>query len=268
ALLQRTTLQRVEVSLDLEPNLPSILGEPSALSSTIMNLCINALDAMPKGGRLRLATHHCEDRVELIVEDSGEGMSQDVQKRAMEPFYTTKPVGKGTGLGLSMAYGILKAHGGAIDIQSELGQGTRVRLSFPVARAERAMGEPPMVSIAPALKALKVLLVDDDELIRSSVPAMLETLGHRAEVASGGLEALRRLESGLEVDLLILDMNMPGMSGLETLGRVRLIRPHLPILVATGFKETGLDEILAQHQGVSTLPKPYGMADLAARLRT
>lgn len=267
ALLHRTTLQRVELVIDLDPDLPPILGEPNSLSSTLMNLCVNALDAMPKGGRLRLATRLQKGRVELTVEDTGEGMSPEVKQRALEPFFTTKPVGKGTGLGLSIVYGTLKAHGGSIDIQSEPGQGTSIRLSLP---AMSASATEPLPTASPTENtgtALSVLLVDDDELIRESVPSMLETLGHRAVVASGGLEALRRLEAGLKVDLVILDMNMPGLSGVDTLGRIRLLRPELPILVTTGFREEGLDEVLASHVKVATLMKPYGMADLAAKLK-
>jgi len=267
ALLHRTTLQRVELVLDLDPDLPPILGEPNSLSSTLMNLCVNALDAMPKGGRLRLATRLQKGRVELIVEDTGEGMSPEVKQRALEPFFTTKPVGKGTGLGLSIVYGTLKAHGGSIDIQSEPGQGTSIRLSLPAMSAQTTEIHPITPVAEPTGKALNVLLVDDDELIRESVPSMLDTLGHRAVVASGGLEALRRLEAGLQIDLVILDMNMPGLSGIETLGRIRLLRPGLPILVATGFREEGLDEVLANHEKVATLMKPYGMADLAAKLK-
>lgn len=267
ALLHRTTLQRVELVLDLDPELPQVLGDPNALANALMNLCVNALDAMPKGGRLRLLTSHQDRQVQVRVEDTGEGMSPETQKRALEPFFTTKAVGKGTGLGLSMVYGTLKAHGGTIEIRSEPGQGTQIRLTLP------ALGDSPAEAVAAGAscpvqpQALRVLLVDDDELVRESVPTMLDLLGHRTETASGGLEALRRLQADLEVDLVILDLNMPGMSGLETLARIRLLRPELPILVATGFREEGLEDALAQHTGITLLLKPFELDHLAAKLR-
>lgn len=265
-LLQRTTLQKVEVQLDLQEDLPQVVGESNSLASALMNLCINALDAMPKGGRLRISTRLQGGRVLLQVKDSGEGMSPEVLSRALEPFFTTKPVGKGTGLGLSIVYGTVKAHGGSVDIQSQLGEGTTVTLGFPALTETTPEEAPDPVQAALPNRALRILLVDDDDLIRASVPTLLESLGHQPEVASGGLEALRRLEAGLTPDLVILDLSMPGMGGPQVLERIRLIHPKLPVLIATGFKTPEVDELMAAHPDIGLLMKPYALEELRTKL--
>ena len=266
-LLERTTFKKVGIQLDLQEPLPEILGEPSAFANVLMNLCVNACDAMPAGGTLGLGTRLLADgRVELSVQDTGEGMPPDVAARAMEPFFTTKPPGKGTGLGLSIVYGTVKAYGGTVELQTGPGRGTRVALAFFPA-GPRATGEPaPAPAPAEPARPCTVLLVDDDELIRHTVPALLETLGHRVEVAAGGLEALRRLEAGLEADWVILDLNMPDMDGLETLERLRVLRPGLPVLVSTGYRDPLVLDAIQRHPGVGVLDKPFLLHDFQAAL--
>lgn len=265
-LLQRTTLQRVEVQLDLCPGLPQVVGEANSLANTLMNLCINALDAMPRGGKLQISTRRAGAKVQLQVKDTGEGMPPEVLARAMEPFYTTKPVGRGTGLGLSIVYGTMKAHGGSVEIQSEPGRGTTVTLSFPALPDEVLAQAPEPVAAPTEAHRLRVLLVDDDELIRAAVPTLLESLGHLPEVASGGLEALRRLEAGMLPDVVILDLNMPGMGGVQVLERIRLIQPRLPVLIATGFKSPEAEALLAAHPDVDLIMKPYAREELRQKL--
>lgn len=271
ALLERTTLATVCMEIDLEAELRPMLGDASALTHAIMNLCVNAMDAMSENGTLTLRTRNVDnDWIEVVVEDHGMGMSKEVLEKAVEPFFTTKETGKGTGLGLSMVFSTVKAHRGQMAIQSEPGQGTRVMLRFPACEQEASVeAEASVVSEAtlPPRGSLKVLLVDDDELIQGSVQAILEVLGHKAVTTtqSGG-EALARLEAGLEVDLVILDMNMPGLGGAGTLPRLRLFRPMVPVLLATGRVDQTALALASDHPRVTLLPKPFGLRDLQKHL--
>lgn len=265
-LLGRTTLQRIRCETDLDPDLRCVEGDPSALSSALMNLCLNAVDAMPRGGRLVLATRGGADgSVEVEVRDDGEGMTEEVLRRATEPFFTTKPAGRGTGLGLAMVYGTVQAHRGTLDIRSRPGSGTRVLLTFPGtdARPEAPRSEGPMAPSRP----LRILLVDDDPVLRESVGDVLAWQGHAVESASGGEEALARLAQGPAFDLVILDMNMPGMSGGETLPRILELRPDQRILLSSGYTDADLQTLLQAYPTVQLLPKPFTTRELARRIR-
>lgn len=265
-LLRRTTLHKFELEADLAEGLPMVLGDASSLANALMNLCVNAMDAMPEGGRLHLRTRALpEGQVELQVADSGLGMPPEVLARATEPFFTTKPQGKGTGLGLSLVYGVAKAHGGSLEIQSALGEGTTITLRFPgLVGGTEEVGAPQ--DQAQPTRPLRILLVDDDDLIRTSVPAMLQSLGHAVEGVASGMEAVQRLERGKAFDAVILDMNMPGLSGLETLARLRLLNPDLPVIISSGFLDGAVEATLQRDPAVSFLAKPYVLADLRRRL--
>ena len=271
ALLERTTLAKVRLTMDLEANLRPILGDASALTHAFMNLCVNAVDAMAENGTLTLHTRNVDhDWIEVVVEDNGAGMSKEVQGKAMEPFYTTKSTGKGTGLGLSMVFSTVKAHRGQMAIESEPGQGTRVLLRFPACELEgQAQAAPPASAEgnAPPHGSRKVLLVDDDDLIQSSVQAVLECLGYVAvTTAKSGEEALALLEAGLEPDVVILDMNMPGLGGMGTLPRLRALRPALPVLLATGRVDQTSLTLASAHPGVTLMAKPFGLKELQQHL--
>jgi PAS domain S-box-containing protein len=268
-LLAHTTLKRVDLVLDLDEALPPVLGDGGALSHAVMNLCVNAVDAMPGGGTLTLRTGRVPGGgVHLTVEDTGVGMDAAVQEKAMEPFFTTKPQGKGTGLGLSMVFGTLKAHGGSMDLVSRPGEGTTVRLNLPATRVRAGASGIGAHAANPrgAHRVLTILLVDDDELIREAVAPMLEILGHRVRTAAGGTEALELLEGGLELDLVILDMNMPGMTGAETLPLLLALRPELPVLLASGYSDQHVTELMAGRPGVRSLRKPFTLAEIRAVL--
>jgi signal transduction histidine kinase len=184
SLLGRTTRMRVSVIEAFAPEPVWILGDAGSLSHAFMNLCVNAIHAMPEGGVLTLRTGSMEaDWVEVSVEDTGEGMTPEILAHALEPFYTTKPVGQGTGLGLSMAYGAIKAHGGTLDITSSPTQGTLVKIRIPRIPEPLQAGTHPVSSQSPG--SLQVLLVDDDELIRLTTVAMLESVGCLATAVSG-----------------------------------------------------------------------------------
>jgi PAS domain S-box-containing protein len=267
-LLERTTLSKVSLELDLAEDLRAIRGDRSALGHTLMNLSVNAVEAMADQGRLTLRTRNLANGwVELQVEDTGSGMPSEVLAKAMDPFFTTKEVGKGTGLGLSMAYSTVKAHQGEMAIQSEPGRGTTVTLRFPgCAGAEAALEPVPVPQAEAAQRALKVLLVDDDELIQRSMQALLQVMGHLPTAVFSGEDALRELEAGLEPDLVILDMNMPGLGGGGTLPLLRALRPAVPVLLATGRADQTALDLVEAHPLVTLLTKPFSLEELQERL--
>ena len=231
-----------------------------------MNLCVNAVDAMETGGTLRLATRN-EDRdfVLLEVADTGCGMAKEVLDRALDPFFTTKPQGKGTGLGLPIVYGTVKAHGGSLEIESLPAVGTTIRIHLP--SCEGAAGTAGSESPIPAQQAsLRVLVVDDDALVQTSLELMLTGLHHRTTLASSGEEAIRRLEEGLEVDLVVLDLNMPGLGGEATLPHLRRLRPDLPVLLSTGRSDQRALDLAARSTRVNLLAKPYTLEEIRQRI--
>jgi PAS domain S-box-containing protein len=272
SLLERTTLAKVRLETDLDANLRPMLGDASALTNVFMNLCVNAVDAMPANGTLTLHTRNVDnDWIEVVVEDNGTGMPKEVLEKAMDPFFTTKETGKGTGLGLSMVFSTVKAHRGQMAIESEPGQGTRVRLRFPACAQEAPVQAEPSVAEATVAPhgSLKVLLIDDDDLIQSSVLAILEFLGHTAvKTAPSGEAALALLEAGFEPDLVILDMNMPGLGGIGTLPRLRALRPEVPVLLATGRVDQTALTLASAHPGVTLLSKPFGLRELQKHLES
>jgi len=268
ALLERTTLQKVALDVRLAPELRPVLGDPAALSHALMNLCVNGVDAMAAGGTLTLRTWNGpQGTVCLEVADTGCGMGEEVLRKAMDPFFTTKPQGKGTGLGLALAYSTVKAHHGHLEIQSRVDQGTRILLSFPVAGGEAGVAaDGPGAQAAAPGQPLTVLLVDDDELVRAATAAVLETLGHRVVPVPGGEQALGALEAGLVPDLVVLDMNMPGLDGAGVLPPLRALCPRVPVLLATGRVDQKALDCLDRYQGVALLPKPFALDELRERM--
>ena len=266
-LLERTTLAKVRLVLDLAEGLRPIRGDAGSLVHGFMNLCVNAVDAMAEDGVLTLSTRNLEDgQVEVVVADTGAGMAPEVLQRALDPYFTTKEVGKGTGLGLSMVYGIVKAHAGHLDLFSEPGQGTRVVLRFP-AMAEAAAAPAAIPAERPAAAGpLQVLVVDDDEFLRSSMEGLLEQLGHTATLATCGEDALARLDLGLHPDVVILDMNMPGLGGAGTLPRLRALCPGTPVILATGKADQTALDLVSANRNVTLLAKPFTKGELRLRL--
>ena len=267
ALLGRTTFGKVTVETDLEAALPPVMGEASSLSNALMNLCVNAVDAMPEGGRLVFRSRAAAGVVEVSVQDSGQGMTPEVKARALDPFFTTKPAGRGTGLGLSIVYGAVKAHGGTLDIESEPGAGTRVVLCFPALATQEASGPGAGAPPPTGGRDLNLLLVDDDALILESVSTLCRHAGHRVDMAQSGQEALAKLEAGPAVDLVILDQNMPGLSGLEVLRRIRVSHPELPVILCTGHLMPEAAAALRVIPRTWLLQKPFGFTEIQAAFR-
>ncbi|HEU4367780.1 MAG TPA: GAF domain-containing protein [Methylomirabilota bacterium] len=220
----------IVVESRLTPLAP-VPGDAAALREMLTNLVLNAVDALPRGGRLTVEAGPSEGGASLTVTDTGLGMPEEVRLRAHEPFFTTKGV-KATGLGLSVAFGIARRHGGELSIQSEEGRGTTVRVTLPLPPGAAVPAHPP-----PALprRALRVLLVDDEEEVRTALAEMLATRGHTVLEAGGGAEALRRLAEEQDVDLVLTDLVMPAMTGWELAGAVKARRPGLPVGVVTGW---------------------------------
>ena len=267
ALLERTLRQKIRLVVDLEEPLPPFQGESGNFGSALMNLCVNAVDAMPQNGTLTLRTRHGEPGwIEVVVADTGSGMTPEVLERAMEPFFTTKEAGKGTGLGLAMVHGTVKSHGGVLEIRSQVGQGTSIHIRLP-AITERLEGPAADRAAAPRQKgSLKVLVVDDDELIQATVPLLLHHLGHRHLLAASGEEALELLAGDLEVDVVILDLNMPGMGGEATLLGIRQRYPRLPVLVATGYMDPSTSSLVQGDPWTGRIMKPFSVDELRRAL--
>jgi signal transduction histidine kinase/ActR/RegA family two-component response regulator len=264
----------IEVRLRRDPDLQPALIDPNQLELALLNLAVNARDAMPNGGPLTILAEEVamgprsEPRltpglyVRLSVIDAGCGMNAETLTRAVEPFYSTKEFGRGTGLGLSMVHGLAAQLGGGFALTSAPGEGTRVDLYLPVAGSELQVrhGQPaePIRSIG---RRLSVLLVDDEELVRTATAEMIRDLGHDVEEASGGADALAKLDSGLAVDLLVTDYMMPLMNGGQLARRVATARPNLPVLLITGYTGPANDVL-----HLPRLSKPFGQSEIAAAL--
>jgi len=270
-LLERTTLAKVRLEIDFAEDLEPIQGDASALAHAFMNLCVNAVDAMPEHGSLTLRTRNGEPGwIEAQVLDTGTGMPPEVLRKALDPFFTTKGVGKGTGLGLSMVYSTVKAHGGRLEISSEPGQGTCVTVRLPVSLADSMsktlMQEPLPLERRATKPGLRVLLVDDDELVLSSMEGILETLGHTHQVARSGEGGLALLHAGFKPEVIILDLNMPGMGGAGMLEGLRALCPEVPVLLSSGQVDQVVHDLAKAHPRVSLLSKPFTMKELQEHL--
>jgi signal transduction histidine kinase/CheY-like chemotaxis protein len=259
----------IDTALDLGAIQP-VAGELAPLREVLMNLVLNAIDAMPRGGRLGVRTWADGQGVHCDVSDSGAGMPEEVRQRALDPFFTTKGP-KSTGLGLSVTYGIVQRHNGKLEIDSAPGRGTTVHVTLPAAgKIAGAPGPPTPASPPPA--QLRVLLVDDEPEVRSALADVLVTSGHTAFQAAGGREALAWLDAGQSVDLVLTDLGMPGLTGADVARAVRARWPHLRIGLMTGWDETeGLvgetsavvDFVIAKPFKLQALMDAYAASPLA-----
>jgi PAS domain S-box-containing protein len=275
-MLPRTIGPTIAIETVLDADAWWAMTEPAQLELAILNLAINARDAMSAGGKLTIATKNIAhgylsrlptldpgDYVVISVADTGTGMSEEVRARAFEPFFTTKGMGKGTGLGLSMVYGFAKQSGGTITIDSELGQGTTFRIYLPRAphrlEAAEEAGDQSLCNAGPPSR---ILVVDDNSAVRAITAVMIRTLGHDVIEAAGGEDALDLLEKDQQFDLLIVDLAMPNMHGDEFAARARGLVPGVPTLFVTGYAEPGR----MRTEG-DVLKKPFRRAQLAEKLR-
>ena len=272
-LIASTSGPRVKLDVAVEPDLPPAMADANQLEMALLNLSVNARDAMPDGGILTIAARREEVRegnplglapagyVALSVTDTGTGMNEETQRRAIEPFFSTKGIGKGTGLGLSMVHGLAAQLGGALKIRSRPGLGTSIELWLPAADCsveEREKG----AAAVPASGAGIALLVDDEELVRVSTASMLAELGYEVVEASSAEDALRRIKAGLQPAVLVTDHLMPGMTGTDLALRLRAKMPNLPVLIVSGYAD--LDSLAGS---LPHLTKPFRQEELAHSLK-
>jgi len=254
------------VALQHEGRTPHVwvLADRPRLQQVILNLCMNARDALPSGGSVTLQATLEQERVVIRVRDNGRGMSSEVRERALEPFFTTKEPGRGTGLGLSIAYGIVEQHEGSIQIESALGQGTVVTLRLPELRDPGEPAPPArVVNIGAAGKT--VLVADDEPQVRRLLTRVLVHHGYEVVGASTGAEVLRILRDRTrKVDLALLDAVMPHPSGEELYKRVHALRPRLPVLFCSGYAAAALSAEFLQANEIEVLSKPFHPAELTS----
>jgi PAS domain S-box-containing protein len=273
-LVGRSLGPTIDIAVDVPRHLPAARVDPNQLELALLNLAVNARDAMPSGGKLTIAASEvgvgernsvglkAGTYLRIMVADTGIGMDQATAARAIEPFFSTKGLGKGTGLGLSMVHGLAAQSGGTLQLSSEPGKGTIVELWLPTtlekgSRAALSEAEP-----VRARQGTTVLLVDDEDIVRMATAEMLRDLGYTVVEAGSGAQALSALRSGLEASVLVTDYLMPGMSGAALVQEMRAAGHKLPSLIITAYANAGLDV----PADVPRLAKPFRQADLAARL--
>ncbi len=282
-LLDRTLGEHVKVETLLAAGLWQVKADPAQLENAILNLAVNARDAMPGGGRLTIETLNAfvddayaqEYAIEagqyvlIAVADTGAGMAPEVIAKAFDPFFTTKGAGKGTGLGLSQVYGFVRQSGGHVKVYSELGVGTSVKIYLPRLYGEAAATEQAkrLATVHRGLRSEIILVVEDEERVRALSVEALRELGYGVVEASGPRQALRMLDEGQQVTLLFTDIVMPDMSGRQLADRARVKRPNLKVLYTTGYTRNAIVHNGMLDPGTNLLTKPFSIEELAAKVR-
>ena len=281
-LIRRAIGGQLEIKTVLPANLWHVFVDPAQLENALLNLAINARDAMPDGGRLTIETSNIRmdeaavadrglapgDYLLVTVSDTGTGMDKDTLARAFEPFFTTKEVGKGSGLGLSMVYGFVAQSRGHVRIHSAPGQGTSVRIYLPRAAEGIALATPEIRDGSLPRGSEKILLVDDDAMVREMVVMQLQNLGYRVVSAVNGSQALDLLKREGGFDLLFTDVVMPGgLNGRQLADEARKLSPGLRVILSSGYADTAVPHQGGLDQGVHLLNKPYRRSDLAKKVR-
>ena len=265
-LLARTIGPLYQVEMQLDPSDPWAMADANQMELAILNLAINARDAMSKGGRLLISSEVVDpDAVAIKVKDNGSGIPSHLLDRVFDPFFTTKPIGKGTGLGLSQVYGLLQQSGGSVSLDSAEGVGTTVTLCFPAASPVLEGGAPASAqAMGAALGRERVLVVEDDEGVRRFIVECLQSLGYAVCEASGGVEGLEFIRAD-PPELLIVDYAMPGLTGVDVINEARRTAPGLPIILATGYAD--MDAVHRAIDPNRVLRKPFQIGDLEAAVR-
>ncbi len=282
-MLQRLIGEHLSLELHTQDDLNTVYADLSQIEQILLNLCVNARDAMPTGGKITIRTEnlyldgteagsypwpHAGNYVLLSVSDTGVGISPEIQERIFEPFFTTKEVGQGTGLGLATVYAITKQHDGLINVQSEPGQGTTFEIYLPAIEKEKSLPIKEKISAPLATGGTEtILLAEDDDFVRRFTVQVLETAGYQVLVAQDGEEAIRLFKQQINaVDLVLLDAVMPKKGGQEVYDLIKDHRPQIPVLFSTGYSYTILNNHLPQ-EGAQVLRKPYGPTDLLHKVR-
>jgi CheY-like chemotaxis protein len=280
--LRRTMGEHIRIELDLAAELWATLCDPNQLENALLNLAINARDAMPGGGLLTVRTRNVEvdelraktwqvgDRGQYVgieVSDTGIGMPADVAGRAFDPFFTTKPNGKGTGLGLSMVYGFARQSNGHCELDSHIGQGTRITLYLPRTTSDEVVLPPPLPGTThPEGSGDVVLVVEDESMVRLLVIEVLHQLGYQTLEAVDAEAAMRIIESSQPIDLLVSDIGLPGTNGRAMAGAARKRRPGLKVLLMTGYASEAAAAEGFLEPGMQLITKPFTVELLARRI--
>ena len=285
-MLRRLVGEGITLNVEKDSDLWAVHADEAQLGNAIINLVVNARDAMPSGGTVTIATHNRKvssasalgtaimpagDYVEIEVADTGIGMSKEIQSKIFDPFFTTKPVGQGTGLGLATVYGIVKQTGGFITVDSEVGHGTAFKIYLPRMRVD---ANAPVAEIAAPSAPRDVtgqdtiLLVEDEEAVRSFAARALRMRGYNVLEASGGEEALEIVKAGnVDIHLVITDVVMPNMDGPTMVRHVKELKPDLPVIFMSGYAEEAFRRNDQSSEDIHFLPKPFGLKQLAAKVK-
>jgi CheY-like chemotaxis protein len=279
-LLSRTIPKKIAIAMDLDDQLKNIVGDRSQIHHALMNICINAVDSMQSQGTLTIETRNDPPTdlgnsvfpnldpggyVAIKVHDTGIGMDQETQEKVFEPFFTTKPKGEGTGLGLSMVYGVINNHGGIVSTDSEPGKGTTVAVFLPATKQDHQPSTPGVEqrpSYSP--KDERILVVDDEDIIRQSSRRLLEKLGYQVLTARNGEIASQIYKEKMdEISLVLLDIIMPVMDGAETFLSLQRMNPDVKVLLFSGFSSDEKVDMLLDKGAVGFLPKPFDLNTLS-----
>ena len=275
ALLRRTIDKSINISQRMDAELPEVMGDPSQLQLVILNLAVNARDAMPDGGDLTIETN-CIDiapgahsdlapgsYVRLRVTDTGAGIAPDVCERIFEPFFTTKPTGEGTGLGLATVYGIVKNHDGTVTVNSVVGRGSTFEVFLPVA-SQDADSNPNSDTETPVHGRGKILVVEDEEVVRKLAKEILGWLGYDTVTVCDGVEAVEYYGgNNNDIDLALIDLNMPRMGGRECYQRMKEINPNLRAVLSTGYSRDGAAQEILDDGVQGFVQKPFQASQLS-----
>jgi CheY-like chemotaxis protein len=264
-IIQESFDRKIKIQTYLAEDLP-IMGDPTSLGQAFMNLCNNARDAMPDGGRLIISARQEGRQVLVDVSDTGEGMDKVAATKCFDPFFTSKPLGKGTGLGLSTTYGIIKSHDGLIIVDSHPGRGTTFKIQFSLAPQDEQCQperEPDIICGNSEL----ILVVDDEPEILNAMQGLLKYLGYRVEFASSGIEGLEKYRSK-KPDAVLMDINMPEMDGVASIEEILRYDPKANISIFSGYNQEAVDNLSPNARAAikNFVPKPVGLEDLSALL--
>lgn len=284
--LRRLVGEAITLTVEREPDLWPVHADEAQLQNAIINLVVNARDAMPSGGTVTIRTANqtlnaastmgtaimpAGDYVRIDVADTGTGMSKEIQSKIFDPFFTTKPVGQGTGLGLATVYGIVKQSGGFIDVDSEPGKGTSFKVYLPRRKIEMSEAAPVEAAPAPARDVTgqdTILLVEDEEAVRSFAARALRMRGYNVLEAGGGEEALEIVKNDTnKIDLIITDVVMPNMDGPTMVKHVKVLKPDLAVIFMSGYAEEAFRRSDQSSEDIHFLPKPFGLKQLAAKVK-
>jgi CheY-like chemotaxis protein len=267
-MLRLTLGQHIELRCELAPGLPQTVIDPGQMTQVLVNLAVNARDAMPAGGTLTIATVRANGGLRLVVEDTGSGMPDEVRAKAFDPFFTTKPFGTGTGLGLATVYGIVTQAGGSVGIDSAPGRGTRVAVELPRGVATAAVRPDAEAPSVDGGRGELILVVEDDPQVRGIASRILSTHGYRVLEAAGGEEALSvAAREPRPIDLMLSDIVMPGMSGAELAEQLRRAQPDVRVLHMSGYT-SGIGGPDLRVSFPELIEKPFSSAELLERVQS